>query len=122
MTPRERLVLARQQLARVQAALVGVPDWSDVTLYGFYALENAVAAAADFCGVPWKASHPSKVQAATVLHKDHGLPDVTTLLIELNGMRKSSAYGETSPSTAWTPDDIAAAIEDFVAAVDGLDS
>ena len=37
----EKLELARRHLGRVQAAW-DPPDWADLSLYGFYALEAAV--------------------------------------------------------------------------------
>ena len=95
-------------------------DWSDLSLYAFYALENAVMAAADQLGVTWERTHPSKVAAARALHQQNGLPDVAPLLQELNEIRKSESYGEVRPPSTFDAEDIAVAVEDYVEAVDGL--
>lgn len=100
----------------MQVAWLDPVDWSDLALYGFYALENAVAAAADTAGVVWKQTHPSKVSAAKHLHDQFGLPDVSDLLVELNDLRKATAYGETQPSHSHSPEDIAIEVEEFVEA------
>jgi hypothetical protein len=59
VTPEERadhhLRLAREQLGRVQTAGLEPIDWSDLTIYGLLALENAVVAAAEHLQLPWKA-------------------------------------------------------------------
>ena len=112
----DKVELAREQLARVQVAWLDPVDWSDLSLYGFYAVENAVAAAADKAGVAWTQNHPSKVNASKKLHDQFGLPDVSSLLVELNDLRKATAYGETQPSTSYSPEDIAIEVEQFVEA------
>jgi len=113
----DKLQLAREQLARVQVAWLDPVDWSDLALYGFYALENAVVAAADRAGLDWRQTHPSKVEAARQLHDRFGLPDVANLLIELNDLRKATAYGETQPARSLGPEDIAVEVERFIEAV-----
>ncbi len=115
-----KLQLAREQLARVQVASHDPVDWSDVALYGFYALENAVVAAADHFAVRWETTHPSKVAAARELHTQHGLPDISGLLTRLNTLRKSEAYGETAPPRSMTAEDVATEVEHFVDSVAGL--
>lgn len=112
-----KLQLARQQLARVQVASHHPVDWSDLALYAFYALENAVAVAADHFAVKWQTTHPSKVAAAGELHTKYGLPDVSALLTTLNSLRKSEAYGETPPPGAITAEDVATEVEQFVDSV-----
>ena len=74
MTEPPKLKLARDQLARVQVAAYDPVDWSDLAMYSFYALENAVVAAADHFGVPWKPNHPSKVEAARSWRTSMGSP------------------------------------------------
>lgn len=113
----DKITLARGQLARVQVASLDPVDWSDVALYGLYALENAVVAAAEILGIPWTRSHPSKVDVARKLHEQHGLPDISDLLTELNARRKSEAYGEEPVSTSQTPELVATRIEEFIEAV-----
>lgn len=115
-----KLRLARQQLARVQVASQDPVDWSDLALYGFYALENAVVAAADHLGVKWQTTHPSKVAAASELHSKHGLPDVSRLLTQLNTLRKSEAYGEVAPPPSMTATDVATQVENFIDSVGRL--
>lgn len=112
----DKIELAREQLSRVQVAWLDPVDWSDLALYGFYALENAVVAAADRAGLDWKQTHPSKVDAARQLHDRFGLPDVTELPVELNDLRKATAYGETQPAHSLSPEDIAVEVERFVEA------
>ena len=116
----QKLFLAREQLTRVQVAWTDPVDWSDLTIYAFYALENAVVAAADHLGVEWKQTHPSKVEAARELHEAHGLPDIADLLTELNTLRKSEAYGEVRPSETHDAEDIAIQVEEYIEAVAGL--
>jgi hypothetical protein len=50
----------------------------------------------------------------------HGLPDITDLLIELNTLRKSEAYGEVSPSPTRSAEDIAIEVEQYVDALAAL--
>ena len=113
----DKIELAREQLARVQVAWFDPVDWSDLSLYAFYAVENAVVAAADAVGLAWAQTHPSKVQAAGQLHEQFGLPDVSSLLVELNDLRKATAYGEAQPSHSLSAEDIAIDVERFVEAV-----
>lgn len=115
-----KLQLARQQLVRVQVASHDPVDWSDVALYAFYALENAVAAAADHFAVRWQTTHPSKVAAARELHLKHGLPDASALLTTLNTLRKSEAYGETPSPRSMTAEDVATETEQFIESVAAL--
>ncbi len=115
-----KLQLARQQLARVQVASHDPVDWSDVALYAFYALENAVAAAADHFAIRWQTTHPSKVAAASELHTKHGLPDVSALITTLNSLRKSEAYGETPSPRSMTAEDVAMEVEQFLDSVAAL--
>jgi len=91
-----------------------------VCIYGFHALENAVVAAADHLAIPWERTHPSKVNVARALGSQHGLPDVSGLLTDLNSLRKSEAYGETPPSQSRSAEDIAVQIETFVEAIAAL--
>lgn len=76
----EKLALARRHLERVQSAWDAPTDWDDLSLYGFYCLENAVEAAAKHLGVPTSRKHWEKADLAGELHQRHGLPDVASLL------------------------------------------
>jgi len=120
MAERGKLDLAREQLVRVQSASIEPVDWLGLAIFAFYALENAVVAAADHLGLPWKPTHPSKVEASRLLSGNHGLPDVADLLVQLNELRKSEAYGELLAPTELDAEDIAIAVERYVAAVERL--
>jgi hypothetical protein len=120
VTPAERLGLSRQQLARVQVAWIEPTDWSDLALYAFYAVENAVVAAAEQLAIPWQPSHPKKADLAAQLHNDHGLPDVSALLRDLNSLRKSQACGEAPVSSSFDAEDVAVLTEGYIEAVDEL--
>lgn len=122
MPERDKLDLAREQLVRVQSACVEPVDWLELAIFAFYALENAVVAAADRFGVPWKPTHPSKVAVARLLAERNGLPDVADLLIERNELRKSEAYGEILAPTELDAEDIASTVEGYIAAVEQIRS
>ena len=87
--------------------------------YGFYCLEAAVEAAALHFGWRTSKKHWEKVDTASTLHKQKGLPDVSDLLRELNNARKAAAYGD-----AEVPDleaeSIASQIEEYVNAIAAL--
>lgn len=90
----EKLALAKRHLERVQVAWDEPTDWDDLSLYGFYALEAAVDAACNHLRITATKSHPSRVDAAVELARDHGLADISELLRDLNDARKSVAYGD----------------------------
>lgn len=118
----DKLELAREQLVRVQSACIEPVDWLELTIFAFYSLENAVVAADEHFGLPWRPTHPSKVEVARLLAEDNGLPVVAELLIELNELRKSEAYGEVLAPTQLDAEDIAAAVEAYIDAVDQASS
>ncbi|HVM34013.1 MAG TPA: hypothetical protein VM784_01580 [Actinomycetota bacterium] len=120
MEPKERLGRAREQLAKVQTAWLEPTDWSDLTVYGMYACENAVVAAANILRIKVKKSHWDKVAVAHELHEKHGLPDITALLEELNELRKGFSYGEVTAEPTMPAEEIAAEIENFMHAVAAL--
>jgi hypothetical protein len=109
---REYLKRATEHLKRVRLAW-DPPDWSDLSLDGFYALEAAVMAAGEH--FDWKVlhTHPSKVEAAERLHRERSPPDVADLLRELNRARMAVAYGDIE-----FPDldagDVASGVENYV--------
>lgn len=115
--PSERLGLARERFARAQVAGLEPEDWAELSMWAFYALENAVVAAADHLHVPWERSHPSEVEVSRTLRGDHGLPDVSSLLIELNALRKSAAYGEVQSPPSITAEAVVGTVEGFIEAV-----
>ena len=89
------LTVAQHHLERVHAAWDDPTDWSDLSLYGFYAVEAAIVAAGTEFGWDVAPQHRSKAQAADRLRREHGLPDVEELLSGLNAARKATAYGDT---------------------------
>lgn len=109
--------MAEEQLARVQVAALEPEDWADIATYGLYALENATVAAAERLGLPWERNHRKKALLADQLAQTHGLPAVGQLMRDLNAVRKSEPYGEPTVSIDWSPEDVASAVEDFLAAV-----
>ena len=117
-TPNEKLELAKRHLERVLGAW-DPPDWADLSLYGFYALEAAVEAAVLHLGLNVQKTHWARVSAAGDLHKNHGLPDVADLLRDLNETRKSEAYGDVA-APPLEAEDVASAIELYVDAVESL--
>ena len=91
----EKLALAQRHLERVQVAWDEPTDWDDLSLYGFYALEAAVDAACIRLGIRSPRMHSGRVDSAAQLALEHGLPDISELLRDLNDARKSVAYGDT---------------------------
>jgi hypothetical protein len=114
-TAHDKLSLARRHLERVRNAWEP-PDWTELSLFGFYALEAAVDSAATHAGLMVPRAHWARVQAATKLHIDYGLPDVESLLTELNEVRKSEVYGDGS-APELDAEEVARSVEDFVDAV-----
>lgn len=119
-TAEDSFRLALSHLERVQAAWDAPTDWDDLSLYGFYCLEACVVAAALRLEQKAPRGHMAKTQAARRLNKEHGLPDVEGLLVDLNAMRKYTAYGDTDPPDNMRPADIALSIEEYVESVRAL--
>lgn len=114
----EKLALAQKHLDKVQLAW-DPPDWLELSLFGFYALEAAVDAATIYHGLQVKKTHPARVAAARELHKDFGLPDIADLLRDLNETRKSEAYGEVA-APELDAEEVASEIESYIAAIAAL--
>ena len=117
-TPQDKLELAEKHLAKVELAW-DPPDWLELSLFGFYALEAAVEAAALYFALEVKKNHPSRVTAARELHENFGLPDVAELLRDLNETRKSEAYGDVSAPDL-EAEDVASQVESYILAVSDL--
>lgn len=113
-----KLELAKRHLVRVRAAW-DPPDWSDLSFYGFYALEAAVEAASLHVGMNVQKAHWARVNAAGKLHLDHGLADVSELLRDLNEVRKSEAYGDVQ-APVLDAEDVASEVESFIDSVSRL--
>ena len=91
-------------------------DWSDLSLYGFYCLEAAIAAAAVHALIDLPPVHWKKAKVARLLHERHGLPDIDGLLADLNQARKGAAYGDVELPDL-DPEDVALDIKAYVEAV-----
>lgn len=112
----EKLTLARRHLEKVLAAWDVPTDWDDLSLYGFYCVENAVEAAAKHLGIPTPKNHWVKADIAGDLHEKHGLPNIEPLLRDLNEARKAAAYGDVDAPDL-DAEEIAQQIEHYVNAV-----
>ena len=119
VSAKDKLSLAQRHLERVQTAWDDPTDWSDLALYGFYCLEAAVEAAALHAGVPTTTKHWEKVDVASELHERYGLPDVASLLGDLNDARKAAAYGDIDIPDL-DAEEVATEIEQYVDAVSAL--
>ena len=118
LTAAENLALAREHLVKVQAAWDSPTDWSDLTIYGMYALEAAIRAAAVHLGETVNNTHWGKAAYAAELATKHGLPDVSDLVTHLNTGRKAAGYGdEDMPAGLGDAEQLAIDIEVFVDAV-----
>jgi hypothetical protein len=69
-------------------------DADEVFVWSFYALENAVVAAALHAREEFQKSHWTKATAARRLSQQYSLTDVSHLLSDLNEARKGTAYGD----------------------------
>ena len=74
-TPESKLKLAKEHLVRVQSAW-DPPDWADLSLSGFYAIEAAVEAAALHEGMEVRKAHWARVETARALHSNYRLPEI----------------------------------------------
>lgn len=90
------------------------PVWLDLAAYGLYALEAAVEAAALHHGLTLTRNHWSKADAAQEMAAKHDLPDVSSLMRDLNEIRKSEAYGDVSMPSQVNPEDVAQRVEQYI--------
>lgn len=118
-TAEEQLELAKSHLDRVFVAAWDPVDWADIGNYGLYALEAAVMAGAKAVEIEIKPAHWAKSDAAVQLAEDHGLPDVSELMGELNDTRKAANYGDVARPDL-DAEDVAAEIEAYVLAVEAI--
>jgi hypothetical protein len=88
-------------------------------MFGFYALEAAVEAAALRHGLETRRAHWAKAEAAERLHREFGLPAVSELLRDLNEARKSEAYGDVVAPDL-DAEQVVATIETYIDAVEAL--
>jgi len=119
-TAAESLKLAREHLARAQAAAVDEVDWTDLATYGFYCLEAAVVAAAIHTESELVRSHQGKAEAAKELARKYKIPDVSELLGDLNEARKAYCYGGVEAPDHLAAEEVSADLEALVSAVEQL--
>lgn len=115
-TAQEKLVLARHHLAKIQP---DTEDLDDLSIYGLYCLEAAVEAAALHVQIKITKRHYEKARVADELHTQHGLPDVSDLLFDLNDSRKAVAYGDVEAPDLEN-EEVVSEIERYVKAVEEL--
>ncbi len=113
---KEALERAKQHYKR---ASDGSDDPDEVFVWGFYALENAVVAAAKHTGATIISSHWSKAAAARKVAHSHGLTDVSGLLADLNEARKGSAYGDVEEPEL-SPEDVLSDVGGYLEEVEAL--
>ncbi len=84
-----------------------------------YAIEAGILAAAAHLKRDVKKTHWDKADFALELATTHGLPDVSDLVRALNTGRKATAYGDEDmpEDELGDPEDLAAAIDEFIEAV-----
>ncbi len=116
-TAEDSFQLALSHLERVQVSWDDPIDWADLSSYGLYCLEASIVAAALHLRKRRPRNHHTKAGMAELLRKERDLPEIGHLLVDLNGMRKYMAYGDTNPPETLNPEDTAAAIEHYVDAV-----
>jgi len=113
-TPEHYLSVAKKHLEKVREAWPDPTDWDDLSTYGLYCLEACVTAAALKRSLPPAKQHWRKAYLARDLHGDHGLPNIRTLLEDLNEARKANAYGdEEFDESEFDAQNIATRIEDY---------
>ena len=67
-----------------------------------------------------KKTHGSKADVVRELAAREGLPDVSSLMHDLNEVRKSEAYGDVASPPTLDPEDTVREVEEYVVAVDAL--
>jgi hypothetical protein len=119
ITASQSLALAKKHLACAQSSW-NPPEWLELAACGLYALEAAAVAAALHLGYAMKKTHGSKADVVRELAAREGLPDVSSLMHDLNEVRKSEAYGDVASPPTLDPEDTVREVEEYVVAVDAL--
>ncbi len=115
-TPAAALARAKKHFDRASED----PDDPDkVFFWSFYALENAVVAAALHASAEFQRNHWTKSAAARRLSLQHGLEDVSDLLSDLNEARKGTAYGDVEEPDI-DPADVLQEVGDYLKEVEGF--
>jgi len=116
MRSTDPLNLAKKHLDRVQSSW-DPPDWLDLSAYSLYAIEAAIDAAAQTASIPLKRTHWDKADVAVLLAREHGLPDVSGMMRDLNEVRKSEAYGDIATPPKLDAEEVASDVEAYIDAV-----
>ncbi|MDE2758581.1 MAG: hypothetical protein OXI92_18755 [Acidobacteriota bacterium] len=98
---RSQLELAESQLDEACSASWDPTDPADCVSKTFYALENAVVAAAIALDMPWQKNHMAKADLAKELfEKGKVSMNIRDRLIDLNALRKDISYSVPGPMLA----------------------
>jgi|SRR5437588_4377722 len=118
----ERMKRARDQWDRAAVASWEPVEAAECVTNCFYALENAVIAAAVAAGLPGTKKHWEKEELAEQLVREGKLKtDVSDRLNELNSARKDVQYGSPGESLAEIDlEDLVSEVESFLDEVDAL--
>ncbi|MCQ3806164.1 MAG: hypothetical protein OXB92_00690 [Acidimicrobiaceae bacterium] len=119
-TAQDSFNLALKHLERVAVSWDDPTDWLELSTFGFYCLEACVVAAALQLKRTRPGSHRAKAEEARYLTTTHHLPDIEKLLVDLNTMRKSEAYGDVEPPDNLDPQEVASEIEAYVEQIGSL--
>lgn len=120
---KKKAVSAREALKRAklqyQKAQENSDDPDQVFVWCFYALENAVVAAATHADEEFQRNHWTKAEAARRLARDEGMTDVSEMLRDLNDARKGTAYGDIEEPEI-EPEDVLTEVGDYIKEVENL--
>lgn len=119
LSTNDHLRIARAHLDRVQSSW-DPPDWAILAAFGLYAIESAVMAASKYLKLHDTKTHYGKSDIAAELHTKHGLPEVESLMRDLNDARKSEAYGDIEFPSDLDPEEVATSVETYIDAVEEL--
>jgi hypothetical protein len=123
MAKKKKTVSAREALGLAKEQYKKANDHSDdpdqVFVWCFYALENAVVAAATHLDEEFQKNHWTKAQAARRLSRDQGMTDVSVLLTDLNDARKGTAYGDVEEPDI-KPKDVLVEVGSYIEEVEKL--
>lgn len=119
-TAQESFQLALAHLERVQDSWDDPTDWANLSSYGLYCLEACIVAAALHSQHQRPRTHYDKVGLADLLTEEQDLPDIGSLLVDLNEMRKHEAYGDVYPPEGLDPGETAKTIGEYVDSVGTL--
>jgi len=116
VTPKAALERAKRQYNKAQDRS---DDPDQVFVWCFYALENAVVAAAMYADEEFQKNHWTKAHAARRLSREQGLTDVLGLLTDLNDARKGTAYGDVEEPEI-EPEDVLTEVGSYIEEVEKL--